>query len=132
MSKLSDTLARLRVCRDARQPVAADLLADAVECLEAVSSAEMSRLRRDQYIRRAALMTGAPSMGRQAECLATEVAALPRRRGAAAVAAAGAEPATVAECLAMASAFCPLPESSRHILRILKESANDPEACPAV
>lgn len=128
MSKLSCTLARLRVCRDARQPVADDLLADAVECLEAVASADELRLRRDQWIRRAALLTQAVPVGRQAELLAAEVSALPRRRSAAASAAVGAEPGTVSECLVMASAFYTLPGSSRQILRVLQESANDPQA----
>lgn len=131
MSKLSRTLARLRVCRDARQLVADDLLADAVECLEAVASADELRQRRDLLIRRAALLTQAASVGRRAEMLAKEVSALPRRRGAAAcavVADVGAEPETVSACLAMASAFYTLPSSSRQILRVLQESANDPQA----
>lgn len=128
MAKLPHTLARLRVCRDARQSVAEDLLTDAIECLEAIASADELRHRRDEYIRRAALLTSAPSVTKKAESLVTEANALARRRNAGAAVVADREPNTVVECLAMASAFYTLPTSWRQMVRVLQESANDPQA----
>lgn len=76
---VADTLARLRVCRDAGLSAPPDLRDAAIECLERYADAEQARAQRDSLIRRAALLLPPAAPYRNAGVLACEAKAMNRR-----------------------------------------------------
>lgn len=117
---VSDTVARLRVCRDAQVPVPEDLLHDAVECLEKISVAADQRARRDQLIRRAALLFPGSSNYQAAACLAAEARAMSRVWKQLSKRLPPEPPQTARDYLHSAGLFAELPISQRQFYRVLQ------------
>lgn len=120
----ADTLARLRVCQAAGLPVPDDLLSDAVECLEKVTDAALLRARRDELIRRAALLLPDATPYQQAAALATEAKAMSRTWHLLCQQSPGQSLSTPRECLHAARLLAVLPTSHRQFYRLLQMSAH--------
>lgn len=122
MASAVDTLARLRVCRDAGRSAPPDLIADAVDAIEGFLRTDTLRDRRDALIRRAALLLPDGRPYTRAGLLLQESRAMNRtwhilRQS-------PPEPvlATPRDCLHAARLIAPLPESQRHFYRVLSEN----------
>lgn len=118
-SLIADTVARLRVCREAALPVPLDLLDDAMECLERVTDAALLRARRDEFIRRAALLVTEKSVFRKAAVLADEAKAMSRTWHLTKSHLPDGVPSTVRACLHAAAHQAELPFSQRQFYRVL-------------
>ncbi|AMU99417.1 hypothetical protein [Xanthomonas citri] len=117
--RIADTLARVRVCRDAGLPITDELRNDIVECLEQAAGASALRRQRDMLIRRAALLLPPAGAWRQAEALADEAQQLARVWHVMRNRPAACEPATPRACLHAAGLLAALPKSQRHFHRVL-------------
>lgn len=116
--RASDTLARLRVCREARIQIPDDLVNDAIEIIEQSCKASALKSERDRLIRLAAvLLPSGSSAWNQARQLLKEAGAMNRRRP---IAAQGGEDLTTVQgCLRAASKIRALPETDRQFYRII-------------
>lgn len=119
---LANTLARLRVCRDAGLPVSHELLSDAAECLERVADADARRAQRDAMIRRAALLLPSAPVHTQAGALASEAKVMARTWHVLRSRSPD-SPETVRACLHAAGLHAKLPASKRQFDRILREES---------
>lgn len=116
-----DTLARLRVCRDAACQVPPDLVIDAIAVIERSLHTETLRARRDELIRRAALLlpdTEARPYTR-AGMLLQEARAMNRTWHILRAQPPQLDQCTPRACLHAARLCAPLPESQRHFYRVL-------------
>lgn len=123
VSRCARTLARLRVHAALGSSVPADLIEDAISCLEEIESSGRNRRQRDRLIRRAGLLSAADTLHAQAKQLQGIAARLKQSHAPLGVPALHAEPATPVDCLRAAAVAQPLPRSYRQFLRILA-SAN--------
>lgn len=120
-SSAADTLARLRVCRDAGRAAPPDLVADAIEAIERSLHTEMLRGRRDELIRRAALLLPDADARpyTRAGLLLQEARTMNRTWNVLRTLPPESEPGTPRACLHAARIYAPLPESQRHFYRVL-------------
>ena len=123
-SLIADTVARLRVCQAAGLPVTDDLLSDAVECLERVTDAALLRARRDELIRRAALLLPVAGPYQQAATLAGEAKAMARTWHLLRSTPPAVPLSTPRDCLHAARLLADLPESQRQFYRLLRIQHN--------
>ncbi|GGA70671.1 hypothetical protein GCM10011521_05950 [Arenimonas soli] len=121
-ARAEDTLARLRVCRDANRGVPADLVSDTIEIIEALVESESLRARRDALIRRAALLLPADRPYAQAARLLEEQRTMNRTWHLLRGTQPSPTPDTPRACLHAAALYAPLPRSQRHFYRILAKS----------
>lgn len=119
-STTADTLARLRVCKAAGLPVSQDLLNDAVECLERVTDAALFRAKRDELIRRAALLLPVAAPYHQAAALVGEAKAMARTWHLLRTLPPAKILTTPRDCLHAARLLAELPESQRQFYRVLR------------
>jgi hypothetical protein len=120
---VTDTAARLRVCRDAGITAPPELLDDALQCLESIVDGATRRRWRDEMIRKAALLLPQPSSYARAGRLAQEAKALSRTWHLPSRREASDAPETAREWLVAAAAVADLPVSQRQFYRVL---ADDP------
>lgn len=119
----ANTLARLRVCRDAGQAIPSDLVADAITCLEAVADAAVLRVKRDELIRRASLLMPPAPPHRLAEVLAAEAKAMARTWPILRARQPREPYQAPRDCLHAAALLAPLPSSQRQFYRVLRAGA---------
>jgi hypothetical protein len=120
-----DTLARLRVCRDAGRPLPTDLLDDAIACLERGADAAQLRARRDALLRRAALLLPPAPPHRLAAMLAAEAKAMARTWHILRAHEPAPPYCTPRACLHAAALCARLPESQRQFYRVLRSAGAD-------
>ncbi|TXH66599.1 MAG: hypothetical protein E6Q88_11685 [Lysobacteraceae bacterium] len=120
-SRAAETLARLRVCRDAGLPVLPELAADAIEVIEQFLYAAELRDRRDAMIRRAALLLPDPDAKpyTRAGLLLQEARAMNRTWNILRSKPPENELSTPRACLHAARLYAELPGSQRHFYRVL-------------
>lgn len=123
-SLIADTVARLRVCQAAGLPVSDELLNDAVECLERVTDAALLRAKRDELIRRAALLLPVATPYQKATALAGEAKAMDRTWHLLRSVPPAQPLSTPRECLHAARLLADLPESQRQFYRLLSMRCN--------
>lgn len=120
----AETLARLRVCRDSGRQVPPDLVESAIGVIEGMVRADVLRERRDEMLRRAALLLPEQRPYAQAGQLFKEARAMDRVWHVLRTSPADDRPATIRACLRAARNFAPLPASQRHFYRILTAGRN--------
>lgn len=125
MTSLADTLARLRVCRDAGRALPADLIDDAIVHLERIEDAAVMRARRDALIRRAALLLPPGPPYQLATMLAREARALSRTWHVLQTREPKMPYQTVRDCLHAAALRASLPASQRQFYRVLQAANAD-------
>lgn len=116
---VTDTAARLRVCLVAGISASPELLGDALQCLDAIVDSAERRRRRDEMIRKAALLLPQSSPYARAGRLVEEAKALARTRHLSSMREPARAPATPREWLVAAAAVADLPGSQRHFYRVL-------------
>lgn len=117
-SRATETLARLRVCREARLQIPADLVDDAIDLIEQSCKVSALKVERDRLIRLAALLLPAGTgTWNQAKQLLKESNAMNRRRQTATQSVD--DLTTVQGCLKAAAKNRALPETDRQFYRIL-------------
>lgn len=121
MVTAADTLARLRVCRDAARQVPPDLLHDAIVTMERFVHTGMMRQRRDALIRRAALLLPEGRPYTRAGLLLHEARTMNRTWHLLRDRLPDPEPASPRACLHAAQLLAPLPQSQRHFYRVILE-----------
>lgn len=119
-ARISETLARVRVCRDGGLPITEDLRNDIVECLEQAAGAGTLRRRRDTLIRRAAMLLAPAGAWQHAGELAREAEHLSRVWQIMRHRTAESEPTTPRACLHAAALLATLPISRRQFYRVLQ------------
>lgn len=117
MSLLSETVARLRVCRAAGIHASPELVALALVCLENVADAEVLRAKRDELLRLAGRMVDGPSNWARAATLEVELKRLRRSRGL--LSQQPGPPFTPRACLHRAMLLSDVPGSRRQLYRII-------------
>jgi hypothetical protein len=127
-SRVAETLARLRVCKAAGVPVPPDLRDEAIDCLERACDASLARQRRDELIRRAALLIPDTSAYRAAEALAAEAKVMARTWHILQARPAAEQLCTPRDCLHAAALLGRLPESARQFYRVLRAAPTDIDA----
>ena len=121
MATAADTLARLRVCRDAGRHVPPDLLCDAIVVMERFVHTGMLRQQRDALIRRASLLLPEGRPYTRAGQLLQEARTMNRTWHILKERMPDPEPASPRACLHAAQLLEPLPESQRHFYRVIAE-----------
>lgn len=122
-SQLSEIVARLRVCRDAGRAPSSELLGDILDFLEKQNDSALNRKKRDELIRRAALLFPAVSEYKQAENLVKEAKAMIRTWPILKIKPAPKEFNSARDYLHAAALHADLPQSHRQFYRVLT-SAN--------
>lgn len=118
-SQRSELVARLRVCRDAGRAPSSELVGDVINFLEKQNDSALNRKKRDELIRRAALLFPLVSEYKRAENLTKEAKAMMRTWLILKIKPAPKEFASVRDCLHAAALHAELPNSQRHFYRIL-------------
>ncbi len=121
MATAADTLARLRVCRDAGRHVPPDLLQDAIVVMERFVHTGMLRQQRDALIRRASMLLPGGRPYTRAGQLLQEARTMNRTWHILKERMPDREPASPRACLHAAQLLAPLPESQRHFYRVIAE-----------
>lgn len=124
-SQVADTVARLRVCRDAGVPVPPALRDDAIACLEDTIDAALLRTSRDDLIRRAALLLPFGTPHQKATALADEAQAMSRTWHLLRSRPPAVTFTTPRDCLHAAALRAKLPESQRQFYRVLRAACTD-------
>lgn len=124
-SHLATTLARLRVCRAAGVAISPELRDEVIECLERLADASLARARRDELIRRAALLIPDASAYSRASRLAAEAKVMARTWHILQSRPAAEQLDTPRDCLHAAALLSRLPESARQFYRVLQATPTD-------
>jgi hypothetical protein len=131
-SHVATTLARLRVCKAAGVAISPELRDEVIVCLERVADASLARRRRDELIRRAALMIPGDSPYFRASRLAEEAKVMARTWHILQGRQASEQLHTPRDCLHAAALLCKLPKSARQFYRVLQAAATDISASGCV